>query len=51
MIFKKLKQKKMKKFVLLALALATALLITIPAFSQNVNKLSKTEKKEGWELL
>ncbi|WP_372949231.1 DUF1080 domain-containing protein [Mariniphaga sp.] len=39
----------MKKNFLLAV-LATALL-TLPAFAQKTNKLTKEEKKAGWELL
>jgi hypothetical protein len=40
----------MKKQFFTAALLATAL-ITAPAFGQKVNKLSKEEKKAGWELL
>jgi hypothetical protein len=39
----------MKKKILLAV-LATAIL-TVTAFAQKVNKLTKAEKKAGWELL
>src|SRR5690606_28911699 len=43
------KLKMMNKKILLAV-LAAALL-TVPAFAQKANKLSKNEKKAGWELL
>ncbi len=41
----------MRRNKILTLSLAAALLIALPAFAQEVNKLSKKEKKEGWELL
>jgi len=41
----------MKKNIFLTLSLAAALLIALPTFAQEVNKLSKQEKKEGWTLL
>jgi hypothetical protein len=45
------KNQIMRKNVLLTLSLATALLIALPTFAQEVNKISKKEKKEGWVLL
>lgn len=41
----------MRRNIILTLSLAFALLITLPTFGQKVNKLSKEEKNEGWELL
>lgn len=41
----------MRRNIILNLSLAFALLITLPTFAQKVNKLSKEEKNEGWELL
>lgn len=41
----------MKRKILLPLGCALALLIAVPAISQEVNKLTKQEKKEGWVLL
>jgi len=41
----------MKKNIFLTLSLATTLFIAIPALAQEVNKLSKQEKKDGWVLL
>lgn len=41
----------MKKNIYLTLSLATALLIALPSFAQDVNKISPKEKKEGWILL
>ncbi len=41
----------MKKNLILTLLIFAALLITVPSFAQKVNKLSKTEKKEGWTLM
>lgn len=38
-----------KRFV--ALCAALALFVTLPALSQEVNQLTKKEKKEGWHLL
>ena len=41
----------MRKNIFLTLSLAAALLIALPTFAQELNKLSKQEKKEGWTLL
>jgi len=41
----------MKKNFLLTMALAAGMLISFGVNAQNVNKLSKEEKKEGWTLL
>jgi hypothetical protein len=41
----------MKRNIFLTLTFVAALLIAVPGISQNVNKLSKEEKKEGWTLL
>ncbi len=41
----------MKRNVFMTIAVAVATLIALPGFSQEVNKLSKKEKKEGWTLL
>ena len=41
----------MKKSIILSLSFVIGLFISIPTFSQKVNKLTKKEKKEGWELL
>ncbi len=41
----------MRKNIILTLSLAVALLIALPSFAQEVNKLSKKEKKAGWTLL
>jgi len=41
----------MKKVFILTTTIFISILIAIPVFSQNVNKLSKKEKKEGWMLL
>jgi len=41
----------MKKNIFLTLLLGAAMLITVPSFAQELNKLSKQEKKEGWVLL
>ena len=41
----------MKRNILLTLALAVGLLISMPGLAQMINKLSKQEKKEGWVLL
>jgi Domain of Unknown Function (DUF1080) len=41
----------MKKYNLLSVLLAIAIIIPSAAFSQKVNKLTKKEKKEGWVLL
>jgi hypothetical protein len=45
------KIKTMKKNIYLTLSLAAALLIALPSFAQDVNKISQKEKKEGWVLL
>jgi len=41
----------MRKNIFFTLSLVAALLIALPSFSQELNKLSKQEKKEGWSLL
>jgi len=41
----------MRKNIFFTLSLVAALLIALPSFSQELNKLSKQEKKEGWTLL
>jgi hypothetical protein len=41
----------MKKLITLSFALMTLVLLLLPACSQNVNKLSSKEKKDGWVLL
>jgi len=41
----------MKKINLLFLLISFGLICTIPAFSQKNNKLTSSEKKDGWELL
>ncbi len=41
----------MKRNIFLALSFAAMLLIALPSFSQEANKLSKQEKKEGWVML
>jgi len=41
----------MRKNIFLTLSLAAAMLIALPSFAQELNKLSKQEKKEGWSLL
>jgi hypothetical protein len=41
----------MKKNIFLTLTLLAAILIALPGVSQNVNKISEKEKKEGWQLL
>ncbi len=41
----------MRKSIILSLSLVIGVLISVPSFSQKVNKLTKQEKKEGWELL
>jgi len=41
----------MKRNIFLTFTLLAAILIAAPAFSQEVNQLSKKEKKEGWTLL
>ncbi len=41
----------MKRNIFLTFILFVAVLIAAPAFSQEVNKLTKKEKKEGWTLL
>ena len=41
----------MKKNIFLTLTLASVLMIALPALSQEVNSLSRQEKKAGWVLL
>jgi len=41
----------MRKNIFLTLSLVAAMLIALPSFSQELNKLSKKEAKEGWTLL
>lgn len=41
----------MKRNIFLILSLAIMLLVVLPSFSQEANKLSKQEKKEGWVVL
>jgi len=41
----------MRKNIFLTLSLAVAMLIALPTFAQELNKLSKAEKKDGWSLL
>jgi len=41
----------MRKNIFLTLLVTASLLIALPTFAQEVNKLSKKEKKEGWVLL
>ena len=41
----------MKRNTFLILSLAIMLLVVLPSFSQEANKLSKQEKKEGWVVL
>ena len=41
----------MRKNIFLTLSLVAAMLIALPSFSQELNKLSKQETKEGWSLL
>lgn len=41
----------MRKHILSTLSLVAAVLIALPGFAQELNKLSKKEKKEGWTLL
>jgi hypothetical protein len=41
----------MRKIILLTLSLVIVLLTALPAFTQELNKLTKQEKKEGWILL
>ena len=41
----------MKKLILLSGTIAFALIISLPAFGQKLNKLSAKEKKSGWVLL
>jgi len=41
----------MRKNIFLTLSLAAAMLIALPMFAQELNKLSKQETKEGWTLL
>jgi hypothetical protein len=41
----------MKKNIFLTLSVAIALIIALPMFAQEVNKISAKEKKEGWVML
>ena len=41
----------MKNTILLSVALIAIMILSYPAFGQNVNELSGKEKKEGWVLL
>ena len=41
----------MKKSIFLTLSLVATLFIALPSFSQEVNKLTKQEKKAGWKML
>lgn len=41
----------MRKNIFLTLSLVAAMLIALPSFAQELNKLSKKETKEGWSLL
>ena len=41
----------MRKNIFFALSMVAAILIALPTFAQELNKLSKQEKKEGWSLL
>jgi len=41
----------MKRNIFLTLSFVAAILIALPGVSQNVNKISEKEKKEGWQLL
>jgi len=41
----------MRRNIFLPLTLVAAILIALPTFAQELNKLSKQEKKEGWTLL
>ncbi|MGQ8337899.1 3-keto-disaccharide hydrolase [Sunxiuqinia sp. A32] len=41
----------MKRTIILSLSLVAAILISATSFAQKPNKLTKEEKKEGWELL
>jgi len=41
----------MRKNIFLTLSLVAAMLIALPTFAQELNKLSKAEKKDGWSLL
>ncbi len=41
----------MRKNIFLTLSLVAAMLIALPTFAQELNKLSKQEKQEGWTLL
>ncbi len=46
-----IKKLTMRKSIILSISLVIGLLISAPTFSQKINKLTKQEKKEGWELL
>jgi hypothetical protein len=41
----------MKRSIIFSLACIASMLIMLPSFGQNVNKLTKKEKKAGWVLL
>jgi len=41
----------MKRNIILSLSLAAGLLLAIPTFAQQANKLTQKEQKEGWVLL
>ena len=41
----------MKRSIFFTLSLVTMFFIALPSFAQEVNKLTKKEKKEGWTLL
>jgi hypothetical protein len=41
----------MKRNIIISLACAAAMLIVLPSFGQDVNKLTAKEKKDGWVLL
>jgi hypothetical protein len=41
----------MKKNLLVTISFAIAMMIALPSFAQELNKISKKEKKEGWVLL
>ncbi len=41
----------MKRNIILSLACVTTMLVILPAYGQDVNKLTEQEKKDGWILL